>query len=108
MIISRICQCGKIVKGKCQSCSKKKQWDTTREQSHLRGYGNDWRKLSKLYRTHNPLCERCKANGRVSAVEEVHHRKPIKTHPELRLKWGNLMSVCIPCHREIEREEHAS
>jgi len=42
--------------------------------------------------------------GRVTIAEDVHHIKPIRTHPELRLVWDNLMSVCRECHKIIEGE----
>ena len=108
MKVARICGCGAVVKGKCSKCeSKKKHFeDYFRESAQDRGYDYQWRKLSKRFRAHNPLCMRCKKNGKVTVADDVHHIKPIKTHPSLRLVWDNLMSVCRTCHREIEREDN--
>ncbi len=69
-----------------------------------RGYGGDWIKLSRLYRSENPFCEVCLGKGKFTGVEEVHHKVPIKDDPSQRLYWPNLMSVCRICHREIESQ----
>jgi len=106
MKVSRICACGAIVKGKCEACEKKRRVteDRFRGSPSERGYDNQWRKLSERFRKHNPLCQRCNMKGRVTVAEDVHHIKPIRTHPELRLVWDNLMSVCRECHKIIEGE----
>lgn len=44
----------------------------------------------------DPLCEVCKAEGRATLAAQVHHDKPIRTHPELRLALSNLVSICEP------------
>lgn len=68
-----------------------------------RGYGNDWRQLSERKRAEDPLCENClEKYSKATPAVHVHHMKPIATHPELRLEWSNLMSVCEPCHNELE------
>ena len=110
MKVSRICACGAIVKGKCAACVKKRQvtQDQFRGSPAERGYDHQWKKLSLRFRKHNPLCQRCNMKGRVTIGEDVHHIKPIHSHPELRLVWDNLMTVCRECHREIERENNGS
>ena len=109
MKVNRICACGAVVKGKCEACSAKRRSteDKFRGSSSDRGYDNQWRKLSERFRKHNPLCARCNVKGRVEPAQDVHHIKPISTHPHLRLEWDNLMSLCRQCHRDIEREGNA-
>lgn len=104
MRISRICKCGKIVKGQCEECSKKQSVlkEQFRTSPTERGYDHAWRKLSERFRSHNPLCANCNSNGRVTIAQDVHHIKPIRSNPELRLEWDNLMSLCRPCHKMIE------
>lgn len=46
-------------------------------------------------------CAECSARGRL----EVHHVKPIKTHPELAFELSNLLSLCPSCHARITRIE---
>jgi len=96
----KLCRCGRIVKDRCESCSPTQKHKTT---SKERGYDSRWDRLSRRKRIHNPLCEECLRNGMVTAAEEVHHIVPIRVRPELRLEWGNLMSVCRSCHERIEK-----
>ena len=108
MKVSRICGCGAIVKGSCDRCIAKRNAssDQLRGTTAERGYDHQWRKLSERFRKHNPLCKNCYTLGRVEPAVDVHHIKPIRTHPELRLEWENLMSLCRACHDMIEREEN--
>ena len=61
----------------------------------------------------NPLCERCKAEGYVSAAQCVHHIVEVesgRTDDECRdlcFRWTNLQSLCYQCHAEIHREAHS-
>ena len=109
MKVSRVCSCGRVVRGRCDECNTKRRAteDKFRGSSSSRGYDNAWRKLSVRFRKHNPLCAKCKVSGRIEPAKDVHHIKPISTHPELRLDWDNLMSLCRQCHRDIEREQDA-
>lgn len=59
-----------------------------------------WRALRKLKLADTPVCEKCGLAGAVDA----HHRKPVKTHPELALEFANLMSLCRSCHQIVEAE----
>ena len=62
-----------------------------------------WLELSDSFRKHNPLCERCKANGIIKAASEVHHVIP-RDSDEFRRKrltgfeWELLVSICGRCH----------
>jgi 5-methylcytosine-specific restriction protein A len=48
-----------------------------------------------------PLCLDCLAAGRVTPATDVHHVKPLRTHPHLRLDPSNLRALCAPCHNAI-------
>ena len=69
-----------------------------------------WQRLraEKLHR--DPLCERCKQRGIITAAEEVHHIIPVESGcmlPEMtRLAYdaANLMSLCHRCHEALHRE----
>ena len=106
----RQCICGAIVSGDCPECTKKrkKQWqqeyDRNRPSASKRGYNASWQRLRKAKLRKNPLCEcdDCQAGlKRVVAASLVHHIQSVESHPELRLKWDNLMSVSRKCHERI-------
>jgi 5-methylcytosine-specific restriction endonuclease McrA len=98
MSLKSCSRCGALVpsKQRCPNCYKPSK--KTAEY----GYDNRWTKLSKSKRIVDPLCEECERQGKVTPATEVHHIKPIATHPELRLDWDNLMSICRDCHDKLE------
>jgi 5-methylcytosine-specific restriction protein A len=63
-----------------------------------------WRDLRSLKLSHNPLCERCEADGLTVLAVHVHHTKARKAHPALELELTNLESLCIPCHTKEENK----
>ena len=68
---------------------------------HHKRYGSQWRKIRARYIRKEPLCEACKANGKIELAALVHHKKPLSdggTNDE-----DNLMSLCVSCHERIHR-----
>jgi 5-methylcytosine-specific restriction protein A len=65
-------------------------------------YDSNWRKISKAYLQAYPLCENCKAEGRLIPAELVHHVIPIENGGTHNLH--NLMSVCKSCHNAIHNQ----
>ena len=63
-----------------------------------------WRNLRSLKLAIDPLCQRCKSEGRTTLAVHVHHVKPRKLHPDLAFDMDNLRSLCLPCHTKEERE----
>jgi 5-methylcytosine-specific restriction endonuclease McrA len=68
-----------------------------------------WRQVRALIIAQNPLCvdpfgEHRRMNRTVSA-SQVHHIKPLGTHPELAFVADNLMALCTGCHARIERQQ---
>ena len=99
MPTKRFCRCGKIVEvNKTCVCGAgtRKGWGGGSTTD--RGYGSDWRELSKRIRTDRPLCEDCLVNDVVRPATEVHHVVPINTNPGLRLTVSNLKALCKECH----------
>ena len=97
--------CPNLVEAGQKYCSKHKGSiapQDTRPPASERGYDWQWHKLRTMYLKHNPLCERCRAKGRVTPADTVHHIKPVAQYPELRLNWDNLMSLCRECHEIVE------
>jgi len=74
--------------------------DTSEERKVLNKFysSRSWQVMSKAVRKRQPLCIRCKAKGLVRPADMVDHIKPVRIHPELRLKVANLQPLCNPCH----------
>lgn len=86
----------------CTAHSRHKRQDQYRGSASDRGYDKQWSKVRAVKISIDPLCEVCKTEGKVTAAEEVHHDKPVATHPELRLVVSNLWSLCRVHHRLVE------
>lgn len=50
-------------------------------------------------------CTMCRAKGKYTRADTVHHVKHLKDAPELALDDGNLMSLCASCHDEVHKGE---
>ena len=59
-----------------------------------RGYGYAWQQLRKRILRDEPLCRRCKEQGRTTAAQQVHHRD----HNTLNTALDNLEPLCKACH----------
>jgi 5-methylcytosine-specific restriction protein A len=57
-----------------------------------------WRKGRLIFLAQHPLCERCKAKGRITAATVVNHIKPHKGDITLFFAWSNWQSLCKSCH----------
>ena len=57
-----------------------------------------WIKTRDAYRKANPLCARCYAMGIIRPMAVVDHILPADDYPDLLFDWGNLQSLCDPCH----------
>lgn len=69
-----------------------------------------WKRLRESVLRHDCYeCQLCKAKGRYSRAEIVHHVKHLKDRPDLALSiWDGeerqLVSVCKRCHEELHPE----
>lgn len=60
-----------------------------------------WRMLrAKALKRDRFECQHCKARGKMSKAEDVHHIKYVKEYPEHALEIDNLISLCVRCHNE--------
>lgn len=82
-----------------------------REYNRTRRMANDprntarWRRLRDMKRSHDPLCEACKAEGVTRAMDQVDHIIPIEQRPDLAFVWENLQSLCTQHHARKSQEE---
>lgn len=69
-----------------------------------------WHQVRHAQMVAEPLCERCKEDGRITPATEVHHRTPVergKTFEErtqLAYDTSNLESLCHACHKARHAE----
>jgi 5-methylcytosine-specific restriction endonuclease McrA len=65
-----------------------------------------WVTLSRQVRVEQPMCfdpyGNHKRTGELKASEEVHHIKPLHTHPELAYVKSNLVGLCQKCHAKVD------
>ena len=64
-----------------------------------------WRKCRDKYVKQNPLCEKCKENGKTVEADEVDHIIPVKVRFDLRFDFENLQSLCKRCHSIKSRKD---
>lgn len=57
-----------------------------------------WRRLRHWWITNHPLCEKCKAEGRLVKATDVDHIIPHKGNRHLFFDSNNLQSLCRSCH----------
>ena len=98
--------CPKLTEGRF--CEEHEKQESRRYEKYGRDpavkkrYGRAWQRIRDRYAAEHPLCESCLEEGRLTAMEEVHHRLPLTeggTHDE-----GNLVSLCQSCHARIHAE----
>jgi len=88
---------GLVRNGQCNVCGsqrrdKDRAHDAQRGSAHERGYGANWRKVRRSKLASEPLCQDCKANGRVTIATEPHHIKRRRAGGENHFE--NLMTLC--------------
>ena len=72
-------------------------YDSRRGSSRERGYSTAWDKFSLSFRYQNPLCEYCKAQGRVVPATVTDHDIPHRGDQDLF--WANTFTaLCKACH----------
>lgn len=83
-----------------------KALDERRGSARQRGYDSRWEHFRRwfLQQPGNQLCARCTEHGRTTWADLVHHIKPVRERPDLRLHPDNCMPVCNRCHKIIHLE----
>ena len=71
-----------------------------------RGCGNQWRKASKEFLQHHPLCVMCRKEEKFIKATVVAHIIPHMEEPELFWNWTNWQPLCKKHHdQETMRED---
>ena len=63
-----------------------------------RGYGSQWRKASKQFLEHHPLCVKCREEGKFVKATVVDHIIPHRGAPELFWDRSNWQPLCKKHH----------
>lgn len=79
--------------------------DDGRPSAAGRGYGAAWRKLRRMVLNRDPLCVKCKANGKLVYASEADHIIPKSRGG--RDSLVNLQGLCKRCHSKKTRKENA-
>lgn len=92
---------GIVRNGVCSVCGsqrkhKDRTFDAHRGNAHQRGYGATWRKLRTMQLADVPLCQDCRAEGRVTIATEVHHVQAKRKGGDN--SFENLSSLCKTHH----------
>lgn len=67
----------------------------------------EWVQLAKLHKSLNPFCKMCEDIGRVKRVDVTDHIYNVENHPELKLDYDNLQSLCYFHHRLKTRRDNS-
>lgn len=51
------------------------------------------------------LCQICKAEGRYTIGDTVHHIEPLRANSYKAYSMDNLITVCRQCHNRLHREK---
>jgi len=62
-------------------------------------------KRVEILKRDNNECQKCKAKGRYSEGQCVHHIQHVKKAPHLALSDDNLITLCNSCHDEEHPEK---
>jgi len=64
---------------------------------HLRLSGHRWVRLRRLILLEEPLCRICKAQGKVTAADEIDHILSLSAGGKNNRE--NLQPLCVDCHK---------
>ena len=53
-------------------------------------------------------CQICKAKGKLTMANTVHHVQELRKRPDLALSEDNLIAICPDCHYEIHHGHEAN
>lgn len=95
--------CPRLTEGRfCEEHKKaeaKRYEKYNRDPSTHKRYGRVWKRIRDSYAAQHPLCEQCKAEGKLTPTQEIHHKLPLSkggTHDR-----NNLIALCKSCHSRI-------
>lgn len=93
---------------------ERKEIEPTEQKLLRRKFYNStkWQKLREDFIKLHPLCEQCLSEGKVTAADQVHHKRSPFDYKAGTINWelgldpDNLESICAECHGKRHAEEH--
>ena len=80
-------------------CDEHKEFNSKqRPTATERGYDSKWRTTRNRFLKDNPLCVRCKEEGRLVIATVVDHIKPHRGDKNLFWDYSNWQALCKRCH----------
>lgn len=80
-------------------CNEHKEFNVKeRATANERGYDSKWRTARNRFLKANPLCIRCKEEGRLVKATVVDHVKPHRGDKKLFWDESNWQALCKRCH----------
>mgnify|MGYP000847462673 FL=1 len=99
--------CPKLTTGRyCEEHQKaeaKRYNHCDRDPDSNKRYGRSWNRIRAAFLSANPLCEICKAEGKLTPAELVHHRRKLTDGGTN--DWSNLQSLCSECHSRLHSQQ---
>jgi 5-methylcytosine-specific restriction enzyme A len=82
---------------------------SSRDPEQAKFYGSArWKRFRAYIKAQRVLCERCRAEGRITPGVEVHHLIDFRQRPDLALDPANVKLWCVSCHsRETASRKRA-
>ncbi|GHU37769.1 HNH endonuclease [Clostridia bacterium] len=66
-------------------------------------YGRSWKETRAAFLQVHPLCELCKADGKLTPATLVHHEHKVSEGGGN--EWSNLQALCTVCHNRLHAEQ---
>jgi 5-methylcytosine-specific restriction protein A len=66
-------------------------------------YGRSWTKIRAVFLQSHPLCEMCKAEGRLTPATLAHHKWKLTDGGTN--DWSNLRALCSECHSRLHAQQ---
>lgn len=120
MALSKICpRCQKIIpyqRKLCDTCDeivskhraiRDKAYQENRTDKEYQAIYKSarWKRVRALALSRtNGLCEECISKGKISYVDDVHHKIPIKVNKHKAYDIDNLICLCRSCHMKAHKE----
>jgi len=78
----------------------RKEWspDALRGSAASRGYDSKWRSARVDFLKKNPLCVKCREQGKLNAATVVDHIRPHRGDQQLFWDKSNWQPLCKDCH----------
>lgn len=103
---NKICdKCSSVV-GNYRSISDKVYQENRKDSQEQKIYKTSkWKRVrSQAIAIANGLCEECIRRGKISYVDDVHHKIPIKVDFSKAYDLNNLICLCRSCHIKAHKE----